>query len=141
MSNYIYYDYASSQVCKVKEDSNEYIKASNIPSYLDTLCLENGSSLKGRMDAFKHIMQKKKFIPIIVHASLIYFPIKSTSAYDCIWINYFSIEHVVYAKKICTIYFYDHTYLECSHPKRIQQTLYAIRRYLYILATRTTTTG
>lgn len=35
MNNFIYYDYASSSVCKVQEDQADFVKASNIPSYLN----------------------------------------------------------------------------------------------------------
>ena len=79
MNNFIYYDYASSSVCKVQEDQSDFVKASNIPSYLNQLCLENGSSLQGRKDAYKYIMHQSKFIPIRIHSSLIYFPTKAVA--------------------------------------------------------------
>ncbi len=131
MNNFIYYDYANSQICKVKENQSTYLKSNNIQNYLNKLCLENGSTLQGRKDSYKYLMHQKKFIPILVHETLIYFPTKATKAPDCIWINYFSIDYVVYTKKTCTIYFHDHTCLTCSHPKRIQHSLLSIQQYIH----------
>ena len=42
MNNFIYYDYASSSVCKVQEDQSDFVKASNIPQ---TLYIPNGCNL------------------------------------------------------------------------------------------------
>lgn len=130
MNNFIYYDYASSSVCKVQEDQSDFVKASSIPSYLNQLCLENGSSLQGRKDAYKYIMHQSKFIPIRIHSSLIYFPTKAVADPECIWINYYSIDYVNYRKKSCTIFFLDHTALHCANSKRIKHILQSIGQYV-----------
>ena len=115
--NYLYYEYKSSTVCTVKEDEK---------------CLLNGSTLKGRQEAFVYQMKVKKYIPVVVSISRkeIYFPNKSKKAHDCIWINYANIKDVTYFESTCTITFHDGSKLNCEHPKRIQQTLKQIFRYL-----------
>ena len=41
MSNYIYYDYMTSSVCKVKEDGIESIYSTSLQSYFNQQCLLN----------------------------------------------------------------------------------------------------
>lgn len=130
--NYLYYEYKSSTVCTVKEDKKLYYKSLSTQNYLNEKCLLNGSTLKGRQEAFVYQMKVKKYIPVVVSISRkeIYFPNKSKKAHDCIWINYANIKDVTYFESICTITFHDGSKLNCEHPKRIQQTLKQIFRYL-----------
>ena len=65
--NYLYYDYATSSVCKVKEDIQEYVPDSSMHHFLDHLCILHGSTLEGRRDAFRILMNKSRFIPIVVN--------------------------------------------------------------------------
>ncbi|MFR3063169.1 MAG: competence protein ComK [Holdemanella porci] len=58
------------------------------------------------------------------------FPTNQKKAHDCIWINYANIKDVTYFESTCTITFHDGSKLDCEHPKRIQQTLKQIFRYL-----------
>ena len=130
--NYLYYEYKSSTVCTVKEDEKLYYKSLSTQNYLNEKCLLNGSTLKGRQEAFVYQMKVKKYIPVVVSISRkeIYFPNKSKKAHDCIWINYANIKDVTYFVSTCTITFHDGSKLNCEHPKRIQQTLKQIFRYL-----------
>ena len=130
--NYLYYEYKSSTVCIVKEDEKLYYKSLSTQNYLNEKCLLNGSTLKGRQEAFVYQMKVKKYIPVVVSISRkeIYFPNKSKKAHDCIWINYANIKDVTYFESTCTITFHDGSKLNCEHPKRIQQTLKQIFRYL-----------
>ena len=107
MTNYMYYDYANSKVAKIKEDKIEYENARSMKSYFDKQCLENGSTLEGRIA-----------------------PIKDPS---CKWVNFSSIKEILYHKKTCTIIFYDDTCLTCNNPERIKESIHAIYRYLNIL--------
>lgn len=77
--NYLYYEHKSSQVCTVKEDERLYHACLSTHNYLNEMCLMNGSSLKGRQEAFIFQMKTKKFIPIVVNISKheVYFPNKS----------------------------------------------------------------
>ena len=88
--NYLYYEYKSSTVCTVTEDEKLYYKSLSTQNYLNEKCLLNGSTLKGRQEAFVYQMKVKKYIPVVVSISRkeIYFPNKSKKAHDCIWINY-----------------------------------------------------
>ena len=96
--NYLYYEHKSSQVCTVKEDERMYHACLSTHNYLNEMCLMNGSSLKGRQEAFIYQMKTKKFIPVVVNISKheVYFPTKSKKAHDCIWINYANIQNVMY---------------------------------------------
>lgn len=74
--NYLYYEHKSSQVCTVKEDERMYHTCLSTHNYLNEMCLMNGSSLKGRQEAFIYQMKTKKFIPVVVNISKheVYFP-------------------------------------------------------------------
>ena len=54
--NYLYYEHKSSQVCMVKEDERMYHACLSTHNYLNEMCLMNGSSLKGRQEAFIYQM-------------------------------------------------------------------------------------
>lgn len=133
MPNYLYYDYMSSSICKVQEETNEYIPCTSIESYLNSLCLKKGSSLKGRRQSFSHQMHIKRYIPIVIDKDTIYFPIHPIRQYDCIWVHYANIRHVTFKKKTCVITFHDHTHLVCTSPARIRRNLAIIRQYLQMI--------
>ena len=130
--NYLYYEHKSSQVCTVKEDERMYHACLSTHNYLNEMCLMNGSSLKGRQEAFIYQMKTKKFIPVVVNISKheVYFPTKSKKAHDCIWINYANIQNVMYYHSYCRISFKDGTFLDCDHPKRIRNSMHLIFRFL-----------
>lgn len=130
--NYLYYEHKSSQVCMVKEDERMYHTCLSTYNYLNEMCLMNGSSLKGRQEAFIYRMKTKKFIPVVVNISKheVYFPNKSKKAHDCIWINYANIQNVMYYHTYCRISFKDGTFLDCDHPKRIRNSMHLIFRFL-----------
>ena len=130
--NYLYYEFKTSQVCTVKEDEKKYFTSLSIHSYFNEKCLMNGSSLKGRQEAFIYQMKTKKFIPVVVNISKheVYFPNKSKKAHDCIWINYANIQNVMYFHSYCRISFKDGTFLDCDHPKRIRNSMHLIFRFL-----------
>ena len=67
--NYLYYEYKSSTVCTVKEDEKLYYKSLSTQNYLNEKCLLNGSTLKGRQEAFVYQMKVKKYIPVVVSIS------------------------------------------------------------------------
>lgn len=132
MHDYLYYNFKTSQVAKVNEKETTYQTASTITKYLDTRCLQNGSSLQGRKDSFSFLTNQKKFIPIVVSIDPveIYFPTLAIQDPDCKWINYASIEKIKYKKKTCTFYFKDGACLDCLYPERMKQIMRSI--YLYL---------
>lgn len=133
MSNYIYYDYMTSSVCKVKEDSIESSYSTSLQSYFNQQCLLNGSSLKGRQASYQHFIPQKKYLPIPISKEEIYFPNEATNHSSCLYINYFEIQSIEYKEKTCIIHFKDNTCLTCQNPKRIQSLIQRIQRYLLIL--------
>ena len=132
MTNYLYYNYANSSVCKVAEEQIEYEPCSSVHRYFDQECLRHGSTLKGRKTAYANQMNQKQYIPVIVQEKphCIYFPIKPLDDPKNIWICYEKIDFVTYNKKTCTIHFKDHTCLECEEPHRVQKQMRQIFRYL-----------
>lgn len=132
MSNYMYYDYSTSKVAKVKEEGVEYEKANNVQSLLNVKCMQQGSSLEGRKKSYSYLMNQKKFVPIVVSVDPIeiYFPTSSSNDPECKWINYDSIKQIKYKKKTCTLIFKDNTRLECLYPNRIKENMHTIYRYL-----------
>ncbi len=138
MPNYIYYDYCTSRICKVKEAHCTYTASPNIKSYLNDLCLKHGSTFEGRKKAFQYVMNKNRFIPIVISADplLVFFPIDAINDPNCIWISYSKIDRIIYHKKKCEIYFKDSTQLLTTHPARIEETIHSIWRYLQITKSR-----
>ena len=130
--NYLYYEHKSSQVCMVKEDERMYHACLSTHNYLNEMCLMNGSSLKGRQEAFIYQMKTKKFIPVVVNISKheVYFPTKSKKHMTV----YGSI--MLISKMSCTFHSYcrisfkDGTFLDCDHPKRIRNSMHLIFRFL-----------
>ncbi len=134
MANYMYYDYQVSKICMVKEDVKSYHKYNTILHYLNEQCLQNGSNYQGRKESFQYLTKQKKFIPIVIsiYPLCIYFPTDSLKEAKCKWINYAQIQSIQYKEKECTIYFKDHTSLTCYHPKRIENSILHIKRYLLL---------
>lgn len=130
MPNYFYYNYLTSKICEVKEDESTYVSSSNMNTYLNALCLENGSTYLGRKEAFRYQMRQKKFTPIYVSKDILYFPTESLKNPNCVWINYHEIESIEYKEKACNIFFKDHTCLVCLHPNRIHNSVRLIQRFL-----------
>lgn len=129
MPNFIYYDYMKSRVCLVKEDQTTYETDTNIKKYLDRICLENGSTLKGRMEAYKYNMSRFRRIPILVNQHLLYFPVSTVDHMEDTYVNMYAISHIEYQEKMCTIHFLDHTHLNCKNPKQIEKTYFYSRQY------------
>lgn len=55
----------------------------------------------------KKLLNIKTNIPIYIDSNIIFLPIKSYKAYDCIWLNYKEIKSVVDKNKTCIIKFND----------------------------------
>ena len=65
MTNYLYYNYANSSVCKVAEEQVEYELCSSVHRYFDKECLRYGSTLKGE-NGLCEPDETKQYIPVIV---------------------------------------------------------------------------
>ncbi|MCF0105397.1 MAG: competence protein ComK [Holdemanella sp.] len=132
MFNYIYYDYESSKIACVYANRKEYLTYPSISSYLNQLCIKNGSTLKGRTEAFKKLTGARKFIPVFVSDDIIYFPTASLKACDCLWIRYEAIHHVEYKEKTCILFFKDATRLLYKNGNRMKGIFQSIQRYKLI---------
>lgn len=81
---------------KIIEKEDEYDICCDAYKVMDESCKYYGSSYKGRLNAAKEILDCSYKLPILVEesTSLIFFPIKSSLADDCCWINLNSIKKV-----------------------------------------------
>ena len=79
-------------------------------SILDRMCMLKGSSMQGRMDACKYVLQIQRKVPVLVSRCLecIFFPINGFMVEDNIWLQYKYIQKVksVTTSK-CIVYFVD----------------------------------
>ena len=66
--------------------NNKYEYNLTLVNFLNVLCLKNGSSLKGRIEAFNFIVNSYQKTPIIVSfdSSIILIPLYSIYNDDCI---------------------------------------------------------
>ena len=89
--------------------NNKYEYNLTLVNFLNVLCLKNGSSLKGRIEAFNFIVNSYQKTPIIVSfdSSIILIPLYSIYNDDCILINYFNIKKFKYKDNTTIIYFND----------------------------------
>lgn len=76
-------------VC-LNEDGTWVLEKDNPVSYLEKMCLEHGSTLKGRMDAFCILTGARQKPAVLIHeaTSIMYFPTESMSKHTCLWIRY-----------------------------------------------------
>ena len=88
--NYLYYEYKSSTVCTVKEDEKLYYKSLSTQNYLNEKCLLNGSTLKGRQEAFVYQMKVDCRKILNIHASyqVLYDTNESKKIHSCCCIHF-----------------------------------------------------
>lgn len=131
MLKYMYMNYSNNSLVRIYTTHQDSIPKMSAQKYLDQLCQKQGSSLIARRNYYQEKMNIYKFIPIVVSKEEIYFPISNIKNYDCIWVNYFAIQKIVYIKKECIITFMDNTSLVSSYGMRIKKTMFSIQRYLH----------
>ena len=68
----------------------------NLEKFLDNLCKQYGSSLKGRIDSFNYVLKTRQKTPIIVSMPnrVILFPIYSIYGNKTTLLNYYSIKKI-----------------------------------------------
>ena len=81
---------------KILEDDREYVINSTPYEIMDYSCKYFGSSLEGRKEGTKAILNIEYKVPIIVENSmnLIFFPTNSPDSADCIWISLKNIKTI-----------------------------------------------
>ena len=57
---------------------------------LNEKCLDNGSSLEGRMDSFRHILSVRQKAAVLISevTQEIWFPTLSMKSKDCVWLRF-----------------------------------------------------
>lgn len=91
--NIIYYE---NKLIKIVDDTKITSLNGNLQEYLNTLCLKNGSSLKGRIDSFNYITKSKQKTPIVIsfNNGEILMPLLSIYSNYCILLNYCQIKKI-----------------------------------------------
>lgn len=89
----------------------EVVEVATSPrSILEKLCLMMGSSMQGRMDAFKHLVKVQKKVPVLVSQcrECIFFPTNGVNVEDGIWLQYKYIKKVTsVTTSKCIVHFND----------------------------------
>lgn len=84
---------------------NNTIIDRSFKSYVNSLCINNLSTLEGRIKATKKLLNIKYNVPIYVNHEILLF--KITNNEEKIWINYFNIKLIDYGKERVVIIFKD----------------------------------
>lgn len=128
MVQYIYYDYAISMVCIVRDTGNEFISATSLEKYFDTICMQYGSTRKGRIDSFRFVNGSRKFTSIFVNSKLCLLPFP-----DQKWINFYAIQKYRHEKGFYYIFFKDGTVLKTEKIHRMNIVLNRTCRFLRVI--------
>ena len=83
----------------------------NIDSYLNILCLNELTTLEGRIKALKYKFNLIKNVPIYINPNLVLFSIKCAITIDNIYVNSIYIKSISKQDKKCQIVFYDNNEL------------------------------
>ena len=86
---YLNYEWNSSCVCISTDHGKEYRPCRSVSAFLNKRCQQEGSTLKGRREAFAQIMTARKHIPILtsIRRRELFMPFGPCSSPDAIWIN------------------------------------------------------
>ncbi|MBR3350385.1 MAG: competence protein ComK [Solobacterium sp.] len=94
----------------IYDDGSSNIISAKPAAWLNEKCLDNGSSLRGRTDAFCELLKvRQKPAALISEVSgEIWFPTLSPKQNDCVWIRYDEILDVkAIAPQSCEIIFFN----------------------------------
>ena len=87
------YDKLNKKTLVVTLDGNKYVFEQKPFKVISYWCLENGSSIQGRIDAFRYALNVRQKCCIYINEHTLLMPTTSLSNDDCIYINY----HALYA--------------------------------------------
>ena len=62
---YLNYEWNNSRICINTDQGKEYRSSRSISAFLNKRCIQEGSTLEGRREAFAQIMTARKHIPIL----------------------------------------------------------------------------
>jgi len=74
---------------------NEFKLDANIEHTIDVFCLQQGTTIKGRVEAIRKVLQIYQKVPIYIHEDLFLFPTTSSKSNDCVWMNYCNIRKLI----------------------------------------------
>ena len=86
----IYYDQKRHKYCQVNKDNTFLYLDEPVNTYLDKLCLSNGSSMRGRIDAYSYLtsFHQKPIILINEISQSLLFPLYGLNNKENVWICY-----------------------------------------------------
>lgn len=96
ISNNTLFLYSDNFKTIVKEKDSEYEFMGNLLKYiLNKSCIYYGSSLKGRMEGAKNLINGKYKLPIIISEknNILFFPLKGAKNNEIIWLNFNQIKN------------------------------------------------
>lgn len=101
------YDKLNKETLIVTLDGNSQVIAQKPFKVISYWCLENGSSIQGRIDAFRYALNARQKCCIYVNDYTLLMPTTSLSNDDCIYINYHALYsyHQVDQQRTSLIFF------------------------------------
>ena len=89
-------EYYDENKTKVYEFNDEFIVNQNILNIVENSCSFYGSTLEGRTDASKKILNTNIKVPIVVEdiKKIIFFPTKATYRIGCKWLSFNNIDKI-----------------------------------------------
>ena len=121
--NVYMFRYDSQKKCTVLYDLNhEVFEVDMLPyTFLDLMCLHHGSSMQGRIDAFKSMLKVEKKVPVLVcrYQGCIFFPTTSYLREDCVWIQEKYVEKVTVLDHGCRVHFINRQSVELEVSNRV----------------------
>ena len=119
--------------CMVYEIGSTFKINMSIKQILDFSCNFYGSSLKGRMEGSKHILNMKYKLPIIVnqYKNLIFFSTRSYTDNNTYIINYNNIDYYEKSGKDTDIYFKNNIKIKLNDSYNVFKNQYINADLLY----------
>lgn len=93
----------------VYDFSGEYVSKMDINTIIESSCSFYGSSYEGRIKWSKEILNTKIKLPVVIEESknIIFFPTRSISNNDCIWLSYNNITRIEKNGNATNVFFND----------------------------------
>lgn len=108
--------YIKREYCGFEIDGQTY--DGGMISFVNSMCIQNMSTYKGRLDASKVILNRSSNLPVYVNENICLFPTESIRNYGCFLVNVHQVLHVKSnGKKSCIIIFYDLSVIKVSVSK------------------------
>ncbi len=91
---YLNYEWKNSRICINTDQGKEYRTSRSISAFLNNRCIQEGSTLEGRREAFAQVMTARKHIPILtsIRRRELFMPFGLCSSPETIWINLAAIK-------------------------------------------------